>query len=185
MTVDEVRTGFHEFGHALHGLFSDTVYPRLQGTSVPRDFVEFPSQVNEMWAWWPEVLAHYAVHHETGEPLAQDVVDRLIASQAHGQGFEMVAMLGAALLDQEWHRLPPATARSVDPEDVEEFETEALTRHGVRSDLVPPRYRHRLLRARVRRRLRRGLLLLPVERGPRRRHGRLVHRERRPDPRQR
>ncbi len=140
MTTDEVRTGFHEFGHALHGLFSDAVYPRLQGTAVPRDFVEFPSQVNEMWAWWPEVLAGYAIHHETGEPLAQDVVDRLIASQAHGQGFDTVSMLGAALLDQEWHRLtsgqPP-----VDPEQVEAFEAEALARHGVRSALVPPRYR--------------------------------------------
>jgi peptidyl-dipeptidase Dcp len=140
MTVDEVRTGFHEFGHALHGLFSDTVYPRLQGTAVPRDFVEFPSQVNEMWAWWPEVLAHYAVHHETGERLAQDVVDRLIASQAHGQGFEMVAMLGAALLDQEWHRVT-ADGAELAPEDVEAFETAALDRHGIRSDLVPPRYR--------------------------------------------
>ncbi len=140
MTTDEVRTGFHEFGHALHGLFSDAVHPRLQGTSVPRDFVEFPSQVNEMWAWWPEVLAGYALHHETGEPLAQDVVDRLIASQAHGQGFDTVSMLGAALLDQEWHRLttgqPP-----VDPEQVEAFEAEALARHGVGSALVPPRYR--------------------------------------------
>ena len=94
MTTDEVRTAFHEFGHALHGLFSDVVHPRLHGTAVPRDFVEFPSQVNEMWAWWPEVLANYAVHHVTGEPLAQDVVDRLIASGAHGQGFDTVAMLG-------------------------------------------------------------------------------------------
>ena len=140
MTIDEVRTGFHEFGHALHGLFSDAVYPRLQGTAVPRDFVEFPSQVNEMWAWWPEVLAHYAVHHETGERLAQDVVDRLIASQAHGQGFEMVAMLGAVLLDQEWH-LATADRGELAPEDVEAFETAALERHGIRSDLVPPRYR--------------------------------------------
>jgi peptidyl-dipeptidase Dcp len=140
MTVDEVRTGFHEFGHALHGLFSDTVYPRLQGTAVPRDFVEFPSQVNEMWAWWPEILAHYAVHHETGEPLDQGVVDRLIASQSHGQGFETVAMLGAALLDQEWHLLT-ADRAELSPEDVEAFETAALERHGIRSDLVPPRYR--------------------------------------------
>ena len=140
MTIDEVRTGFHEFGHALHGLFSDTVYPRLHGTSVPRDFVEFPSQVNEMWAYWPEVLAHYAIHHETGEPLGQDVVDRLVASQEHGQGFEMVAMLGAALLDQEWHRSTPGQP-AVDSGQVEEFEAEALTRHGVRSTLVPPRYR--------------------------------------------
>jgi peptidyl-dipeptidase Dcp len=140
MTIDEVRTGFHEFGHALHGLFSDAVHPRLQGTAVPRDFVEFPSQVNEMWAWWPEVLAGYALHHETGEALAQDVVDRLVASQEHGQGFDTVAMLGAALLDQEWHRRT-ADQPPLDPEQVEEFEIEALTRHGVLCDLVPPRYR--------------------------------------------
>ena len=140
MTIDEVRTGFHEFGHALHGLFSDTVYPRLQGTAVPRDFVEFPSQVNEMWAWWPEVVASYAVHHETGEPLAQDVVDRLVASRSHGQGFDTVAMLGAALLDQEWH-LRSEHEPAVPAADVEAFEAAALERHGVRSDLVPPRYR--------------------------------------------
>jgi peptidyl-dipeptidase Dcp len=140
MTVDEVRTGFHEFGHALHGLFSDVVHPRLQGTSVPRDFVEFPSQVNEMWAWWPDVLAGYALHHETGEPLARDVVDRLIASRSHGQGFDTVSMLAAALLDQEWH-LRPAGAPELGPDDVETFETEALHRHGLLSGLVPPRYR--------------------------------------------
>ena len=140
MIIDEVRTGFHEFGHALHGLFSDAVYPRLQGTAVPRDFVEFPSQVNEMWAWWPEVLANYAIHHETGEPLAQDVVDRLVASQAHGQGFDTVLMLGAALLDQEWHRRTPEQP-PVGPAQVEELEADALGRHGVRSGLVPPRYR--------------------------------------------
>ncbi|MFL6135071.1 MAG: M3 family metallopeptidase, partial [Nocardioidaceae bacterium] len=140
MTIDEVRTGFHEFGHALHGLFSDAVYPRLQGTAVPRDFVEFPSQVNEMWAWWPEILANYARHHETGEPLAQDVVDRLIASQSHGQGFDTVSMLGAALLDQEWHRLTE-DGPEVSAAQVEDFETEALARNGVLSALVPPRYR--------------------------------------------
>ena len=140
MTTDEVRTGFHEFGHALHGLFSEAVYPRLQGTAVPRDFVEFPSQVNEMWAWWPEVLASYAVHHETGEPLAQDVVERLVAAQSHGQGFDTVAMLGAALLDQEWHLLTAADP-PVPGSDVEQFEAQALRRHGVSSPLVPPRYR--------------------------------------------
>jgi peptidyl-dipeptidase Dcp len=140
MTTDEVRTGFHEFGHALHGLFSDCVYPRLQGTAVPRDFVEFPSQVNEMWAWWPEVLSSYAIHHETGEPLAQDVVDRLTAARTHGQGFDTVAMLAAALLDQEWH-LRPAGQPAVPPEDVERFEADALARHGIGSPLVPPRYR--------------------------------------------
>ncbi len=140
MTTDEVRTGFHEFGHALHGFFSDATYPRLAGTEVPRDFVEFPSQVNEMWAWWPEVIANYAKHHETGEPLAQQVVDRLVESQNAGQGFDTVSMLGAALLDQEWHRLS-AEAASIAPGEVEKFEAEALTRHGVRSPLVPPRYR--------------------------------------------
>jgi peptidyl-dipeptidase Dcp len=140
MTTDEVRTAFHEFGHALHGLFSDAVYPRLAGTEVPRDFVEFPSQVNEMWAWSPEVLANYARHHETGEPLAQELVDRLVASQAAGQGFDTVSMLGAALLDQEWHLLAPGSD-PVPAEDVEKFEALALDRHGVRSDLVPPRYR--------------------------------------------
>jgi peptidyl-dipeptidase Dcp len=140
MTIDEVRTGFHEFGHALHGLFSEVVYPRLQGTAVPRDFVEFPSQVNEMWAWWPEVLASYAIHHETGEPLAQDMVDRLVASQSHGQGFDTVSMLGAALLDQEWHRIT-SEQPAVPPEQAEGFEADALARHGVRSALVPPRYR--------------------------------------------
>jgi peptidyl-dipeptidase Dcp len=140
MTTDLVRTAFHEFGHALHGLFSDAVYPRLSGTAVPRDFVEFPSQVNEMWAWSPEVLANYALHHRTGEPLPQQTVDRLISSQSAGQGFDTVSMLGAALLDQEWHRLgaeqPPVPA-----EQVEAFEASALDAHAVRSALVPPRYR--------------------------------------------
>src|SRR3954468_15431458 len=140
MTIDEVRTGFHEFGHALHGLFSDAVYPRLQGTSVPRDFVEFPSQVNEMWAWWPDVLAGYAIHHVSGEPLPQDVVDRLIASQSHGQGFDTVSMLGAARLHQERDR-PPVDGDQVTADQVEAVEAEALARHGVLSPLVPPRYR--------------------------------------------
>jgi peptidyl-dipeptidase Dcp len=140
MTTDEVRTAFHEFGHALHGLLSDVRYPRIAGTAVPRDFVEFPSQVNEMWAWSPEVLSGYAVHHETGEPLQQEVVDRLVAAQADGQGFDTVSMLGASLLDQEWHRREPHAPR-VAPADVEAFEAEALAAHGVASPLVPPRYR--------------------------------------------
>ena len=140
MTTDEVRTAFHEFGHALHGLFSDVTYPRIAGTEVPRDFVEFPSQVNEMWAWWPEVLANYAIHHQTGEPLPRDVVDRFLAAQEEGQGFDTVSMLGAALLDHEWHRLAP-DGDPVPAEDVEAFEAAALDRHGVRSELVPPRYR--------------------------------------------
>jgi peptidyl-dipeptidase Dcp len=140
MTIDEVRTAFHEFGHALHGLFSDVTYPRLAGTSTPRDFVEFPSQVNELWAFWPEVLAHYARHHVTGEPLDRTVAERLIASRDSGSAFDTVSMLAAALLDQEWHRLPP-DAPVVAADDVEAFEAAALERHGVRSPLVPPRYR--------------------------------------------
>ena len=140
MTVDEVRTAFHEFGHALHGLFSDVTYPRLAGTAVPRDFVEFPSQVNEMWAWDAAVLANYARHHASGEPLAQDVAERLIASGEAGMGFDTVSMLGAALLDHEWHRLAP-DAEPVAAADAERFEAAALEKHGVRSDLVPPRYR--------------------------------------------
>ena len=140
MTVDEVRTAFHEFGHALHGLFSDVTYPRLAGTDVPRDFVEFPSQVNEMWAWEPTVLASYARHHATGEPLTQDVADRLTASQEHGMGFDTISMLGAALLDHEWHRLVP-DAKPVTVDEVEAFERGALEKHGVASPLVPPRYR--------------------------------------------
>lgn len=140
MTVDEVRTAFHEFGHALHGLFSDVRHPRIAGTETPRDFVEFPSQVNEMWAFRPEVLASYARHHETGEPLDPDVAERLVASTQHGMGFDTVSMLGAALLDQEWHRLTPDAA-PVPPEEVESFEAAALARHGLTSDLVPPRYR--------------------------------------------
>ncbi|CAN5319461.1 M3 family metallopeptidase [soil metagenome] len=140
MSVEEVRTAFHEFGHALHGLFSDVTYPRIAGTEVPRDFVEFPSQVNEMWAWWPDVLANYAKHHATGEPLPPEVADRLIAAGAAGMGFDTIAMLGAALLDHEWHRLTPGAA-PVPAEEVEDFEVSALERHGVRSELVPPRYR--------------------------------------------
>lgn len=140
LTMDEVRTAFHEFGHALHGLFSDVGYPLFSGTSVPRDFVEYPSQVNEMWAWWPSVLANYAVHHETGEPLPQDLADRLLASRSYGEGFATTEYLAAALLDQEWHRRSP-TDRMIAPADVEGFEVAALARHGLQLDSVPPRYR--------------------------------------------
>jgi peptidyl-dipeptidase Dcp len=139
MTIDEVRTAFHEFGHALHGLFSDVTYPRFSGTTVPRDFVEFPSQVNEMWAWWPEVLANYAVHHVTGERLAPEVVQRLEAARSYGEGFATTEYLAAALLDQEWHRLTPGA--TVPAEEAEAFEQAALERHGLALAAVPPRYR--------------------------------------------
>ncbi|OIV35737.1 hypothetical protein BIV57_19870 [Mangrovactinospora gilvigrisea] len=137
LTFDEVRTCFHEFGHALHGLFSDVDHPRLAGTEVPRDFVEYPSQVNEMWQTWPEVLAHYAVHHETGEPMPEGLVDRILAAEAFGEGFRTVEYLGAALLDWAWHSL----TEGQDPGDVAEFEAAALAKAGIAMDAIPPRYR--------------------------------------------
>ncbi|MBD1541149.1 M3 family metallopeptidase [Arthrobacter sp. IA7] len=137
LTLDEVRTAFHEFGHALHGLFSDVTYPRFSGTSVPRDFVEYPSQVNEMWIMWPEVLSNYARHHATGEPLAQDVVDRLNESRLWGEGFATTEYLGAALLDLAWHVLDTDGV----PQDALEFEAKALAAAGVAHPLIPPRYR--------------------------------------------
>ncbi|HET9501780.1 MAG TPA: M3 family metallopeptidase [Marmoricola sp.] len=140
MTRDEVDTAFHEFGHALHGLLSDCTYPRTSGTNVPRDFVEFPSQVNEMWAWWPEVLASYAVHHATGEPLSEGVAARLAHRSTFGEGFATSEYLGAALLDWEWHSRS-ADGGPVSVAEVEEFEHAALDRHGLLDPLVPPRYR--------------------------------------------
>ncbi len=134
MTFDEVNTMFHEFGHALHALFSDVRFPRFSGTAVPRDFVEYPSQVNEMWATHPEILANYAKHYETGEPMPRDLVDRLLESQKFGQGFATVEYLAATLLDWAWH-----TAYS--GEDPEEFEAGALAEAGVALPAVPPRYR--------------------------------------------
>ncbi|MDZ4091621.1 MAG: M3 family metallopeptidase [Arthrobacter sp.] len=137
LTLDELRTTFHEFGHALHGLFSSVTYPRFSGTSVPRDFVEYPSQVNEMWIMWPEVLANYARHYATGEALPQDVVDKLDAAQLWGEGFGTTEYLGAALLDLAWHVLDGSEV----PGDVLEFEAKALAAAGVAHHLIPPRYR--------------------------------------------
>jgi peptidyl-dipeptidase Dcp len=137
LTLDEVDTLFHEFGHALHGLSSSVTYPRFAGTSVPRDFVEFPSQVNEMWAMWPEVLAHYARHVDTGEPLPAEVVEAVDAARLWGEGFATLEYLAATLLDQAWHRVSPDAAI----DDPVEFERAALEKAGVASDLVPPRYR--------------------------------------------
>ncbi|MGP4032114.1 M3 family metallopeptidase [Pseudarthrobacter sp. 1C304] len=137
LTLDELRTTFHEFGHALHGLFSSVTYPRFAGTSVPRDFVEYPSQVNEMWIMWPEVLANYARHHATGEALPQEVVDKLDAAQLWGEGFGTTEYLGAALLDLAWHVLDGSEV----PGDVLEFEAKALAAAGVAHHLIPPRYR--------------------------------------------
>jgi peptidyl-dipeptidase Dcp len=137
LTLDELRTTFHEFGHALHGLFSQVTYPRFSGTSVPRDFVEYPSQVNEMWILWPDVLANYARHHVTGERLPQDVVDKLNESRLWGEGFATTEYLGAALLDLAWHVLEGADV----PGDVLAFEAKSLAAAGVAHALIPPRYR--------------------------------------------
>ena len=106
LTFDEVTTMFHEFGHALHGMFSHVKYPRFSGTSVPRDFVEYPSQVNEMWAAWPDVLQNYAKHYQTGTPMPQELLDKVIASEKKfGQGFKTTEYLAATLLDQRWHQI--------------------------------------------------------------------------------
>jgi peptidyl-dipeptidase Dcp len=138
LTYDQTRTLFHEFGHALHGLLARVTYPHFAGTRVFRDFVEFPSQVNEMWMLWPEVLASYGVHHETGEPLPLEVVERLLAAESWGQGFETSEYLAASLLDQAWHALTVEQAAAV--EDVAAFEHAALEAVGLANPLVPPRY---------------------------------------------
>ncbi|MFJ6002945.1 M3 family metallopeptidase [Arthrobacter sp. NPDC092385] len=137
LSYDQVVTTFHEFGHALHGLFSDVTYPLFAGTSVPRDFVEYPSQVNEMWILWPEIVASYARHHETGEALPQDVIDRIHAAGAWGEGFETTAYLGATLLDLAWHSISPGTVI----DDPLAFEASALAEAGIDFAPVPPRYR--------------------------------------------
>ena len=125
---DGVITMFHEFGHALHGLFADSKYPSRSGTATPRDFVEFPSQVNEHWAWEP------------GRVLPAELLDKLKASQTFNQGFGTLEIMAATLLDQAWHQTP-LEALPVSGEEVEEFERRALEKWGVASDLVPPRYR--------------------------------------------
>ena len=135
LTYDEVRTTFHEFGHALHSMFSDVKYPRL--TRVPRDYVEFPSQVNEMWMAWPEVMANYAKHYQTGAPMPKELLDKVQASQQFNEGFRTTEYLAASLLDQAWHQLAPNQI----PTDVLAFEADALKKAGVDFPLVPPRYR--------------------------------------------
>ncbi len=139
LTLDEVRTLFHEFGHALHTLFSQVHFPKFAGTRVPRDFVEYPSQVNEVWMLWPEVLANYATHHRTGEPLPDAVVERLQAAEQFNKGFATTEYLAATLLDLAWHTLTVEEAEAVT--DVLAFEAGALERAGVAVPFVPPRYR--------------------------------------------
>jgi len=138
LTWDEVTTAFHEFGHALHGFFQDVRYPYFS-MNVPRDFVEYPSQVNEMWADWPEVLAHYAKHYQTGEPMPKALLDKVIAASKFNQGFATTEYLEAAMLDQRWHQLP--LEQIPDGKDVMAFEAQALKADGFDYAPVPPRYR--------------------------------------------
>lgn len=140
LTWDFVITLFHEFGHALHGLLSGVRWPSQSGTAVPRDFVEYPSQVNEMWAWDPSILRSFALHHETGEAMPSEWVDTLLAARQDGEGFATTEYLAAALLDQAWYRLSPDEVPT-DVDDVEAFEAAALHRAGVDYAPVPPRYR--------------------------------------------
>ena len=137
LTPDEVRTAFHEFGHGLHGMFSHVEYPRFAGTSVPRDFVEFPSQFNEMWAVFPEVVKNYAKHYKTGEPMPQALLNKMLAARKFNQGYATTEYLSASLLDQAWHQLSPQDV----PTDVLGFEAAALKKAGVDFAPVPPRYR--------------------------------------------
>ena len=140
LTFDEVTTLFHEFGHALHGMFSNVRYPSFSGTSVPRDFVEFPSQVNEMWSDWPEVLANYAVHRETGEPMPQDLLERVLAAQKFNQGYATTEYLAASIIDMALHTLSPDEIPSAD--ELMSFEAQALAAAGADLETVPPRYRY-------------------------------------------
>lgn len=138
LTLDEVTTFFHEFGHALHGLFATVTYPHFAGTNVFRDFVEFPSQVNEMWIFWPEIVAAYARHIETDEPLPAQVVERLNATESFNQGFATSEYLAASWLDQAWHSL--RSTDGADAVDVAEFEAAALAEIGLDNPAVPTRY---------------------------------------------
>jgi peptidyl-dipeptidase Dcp len=139
LTFDEVRTAYHEFGHALHGMFSRVRYPRFSGTRVPRDFVEYPSQANEMWAIWPEVVKNYAKHYQTGAPIPAELLDQMLATQKFNEGYRTTEYLAATLLDQAWHQLKPADVPDAD--GLLAFEAAALHRAGVDFAPVPPRYR--------------------------------------------
>lgn len=139
LTWDDVNTAFHEFGHVLHGMFSDVKYPYFSGTNVPRDFVEFPSQVNEMWSTWPSVLANYAVHWQTGEPMPKELLDKVLSAEKFNQGYTTTEYLGAALLDQRWHQVP--ADQLPDANGVMDYEAKALKDVGLDYAAVPPRYR--------------------------------------------
>jgi len=137
ISYDDVTTMFHEFGHALHGLFANQTYPLVSGTNVARDFVEFPSQFNEHWALYPDVLKHYAVHYKTGAPIPQALVDRIKQSEKWGQGYALGELLAASQLDMQWHVLPAGAPK----QDVDQFEIQALKKTSTDFPNVPTRYR--------------------------------------------
>ena len=137
LTSDDVRTMFHEFGHALHGMFANSQYPTLSGTATARDFVEFPSQFNEHWATYPAVFQHYAKHYKTGAPMPAELVEKIKKADTFNKGYDTTELLAAAELDMRWHMLP-ATAPLQKPDA---FETEALQQTHLSISYVPPRYR--------------------------------------------
>jgi peptidyl-dipeptidase Dcp len=137
ISYDDVTTMFHEFGHALHGLFADQRYPTLSGTAVARDFVEFPSQFNEHWALDPKVFAHYAKHYQTGAAMPAELVEKIKKAAKFNQGYALTELLAAADLDMAWHTLPAGAPM----QDSDKFEAEALARLHLNLPQVPPRYR--------------------------------------------
>jgi peptidyl-dipeptidase Dcp len=137
LTWDNVTTAFHEFGHALHGMLSNVRYPSISGTATPRDFVEFPSQFNEKWALDPAVFANYAKHHATGAPMPQDLVQKIKNASTFNQGFATTEYLAASLLDIAWHTLPAGAPQ----QNVDQFESAALTKYNILVPEIPPRYR--------------------------------------------
>jgi peptidyl-dipeptidase Dcp len=137
ISFDDVITLFHEFGHALHGMFSDTRYPSLSGTATARDFVEFPSQFNEHWALYPEIFNHYARHYETGALMPQELRDKIKRAENFNQGYKMTELLAAAELDMQWHMLPAGSPL----QDPDEFQRQALEKTHLAMRAVPPRYR--------------------------------------------
>ncbi|MBB3035272.1 M3 family metallopeptidase [Alteriqipengyuania lutimaris] len=142
VSFDWVNTAFHEFGHALHGFFASQKYPSLSGTATARDFVEYPSQVHEMWATYPEVLQNYAKHYQTGETIPTELVDKIEAASKFNQGYDFGEVVEAALLDMKWHALSSDEAAAIDtPEEVSAYEDKSLRELGLEIDLVPPRYR--------------------------------------------
>jgi len=142
VTFDDVTTMFHEFGHALHGFFADQRYASISGTATARDFVEYPSQANEMWATDPTVLQNYAKHYKTGETIPAAMIDKMKAASKFNQGYDFGETVEAALLDMKWAALTPEQAAAIDtPEEVDAFEDKALKELGLEVGLVPPRYR--------------------------------------------